>query len=306
MTYQDKIKKLSPDYSSEIYFKQEGNDKIFNLLESKFPVFITRFGSVELNTINEYLKAKKHEEKAFNKNKTLNFYSENTFSSMHKNAGFFPVTKENLDLFSQLYLDSIKNIDCCGVWFNDGEASVLKQGAGSALLVELGCLNSWLYKNPYTKILKGKKVLVIHPFENTIISQINNHREKIFKDENVLPEFELKFIKAPQTIAGNTDGFSSWFEALEKTEKKIDETEFDIALLGCGAYGLPLGAYIKSKGKTAIHMGGALQLLFGIKGNRWIVNDDPVTKLFNEYWTYPLDSDTPPNSNLVENNTYWK
>ncbi|MCR5064109.1 MAG: hypothetical protein K6A89_12590, partial [Treponema sp.] len=109
-----------------------------------------------------------------------------------------------------------------------------------------------------------------------------------------------------QTIAGNTDGYSSWFEALEATKKKIDEVDFDIALLGCGAYGLPLGAYIKSKGKTAIHIGGALQLLFGIKGNRWIVNDDPVIQLFNEYWTYPFDSDTPPNSNIVENNTYWK
>ncbi|MCR5062316.1 MAG: hypothetical protein K6A89_03450, partial [Treponema sp.] len=242
MNYQDKIKKLSPDYSSEIYFKQEGNDKIFNLLESKFPVFITRFGSVELNTINEYLKAKKREEKTHTKNKTINFYSENTFSSMHKNAGFFPVTKENLDSFAQLYLDSIKNIDCCGVWFNDGEASVLKNGAGSALLVELGCLNSWLYKNPYTGILRGKKVLVIHPFENTILSQIKN-RERIFEDQNVLPDCEIKIIKAPQTIAGNTDGYSSWFEALEATKKKIDEVDFDIALLGCGAYGLPLGAY---------------------------------------------------------------
>ena len=305
LTYQDIIKKNIKNYASDVYFAQEGNDKLFELLSSGKPVFITRFGSVELNTINEYLKAKKHEEKAFNKNKTLNFYSENTFSSMHKNAGFFPVTKENLDSFAQLYLDSIKNIDCCGVWFNDGEASVLRNGAGSALLVELGCLNSWLYEKPYTSILRGKKVLVIHPFENTILSQIKN-REKLFENQDVLPPCDFSIIKAPQTIAGNTDGYSSWFEALETTKKKIDEADFDIALLGCGAYGLPLGAYIKSKGKTAIHIGGALQLLFGIKGNRWIVNDDPVTKLFNEYWTYPLDSDTPPNSNLVENNTYWK
>lgn len=291
LTYQEKIKKSIKKYASTVYFKQEGNDKLLELVSSGKPVFITRFGSVELNTLNEFLRGKG--------------YSENTLSSMHKNAGFFPVTKDNLDRFSELYIDSIKYIDSCGVWFNAGEASVLKNGAEKALLVELGCLNSWLYKNPYTGILRGKKVLVIHPFENTILSQIKN-REKIFEDKNVLPDCEIKVIKAPQTIAGNTDGYSSWFEALEATKKKIDEADFDIALLGCGAYGLPLGAYIKSKGKTAIHIGGALQLLFGIKGNRWIVNDDPVIQLFNEYWTYPLDSDTPPNSNLVENNTYWK
>lgn len=291
LTYQEKIKKSIKNYASTVYFGQDGNDKLFELVASGKPVFITRFGSVELNTLNEFLRGKG--------------YSEQTFTSMRNNAGFFPADKDSFDKFSNIYFDSIKNIDSCAVWFNKGEGEILKQNVPGALLVELGCLNSWLYKNPYTSILGGKKVLVIHPFENTILSQIKN-REKIFKDQNILPPCEIKIIKAPQTIAGNTDGYSSWFEALDSTKKKIDETDFDIALLGCGAYGLPLGAYIKSKGKTAIHIGGSLQLLFGIKGNRWITNDDPVTKFFNDFWTYPLDADTPPNSTAVENNTYWK
>lgn len=33
-------------------------------------------------------------------------------------------------------------------------------------------------------------------------------------------------------------------------------------------YGFPLAAHVKHKGKQAIHLGGTLQLLFGIKGNR--------------------------------------
>ena len=40
---------------------------------------------------------------------------------------------------------------------------------------------------------------------------------------------------------------------------------FDIALIGCGAYGFPLAAFVKGIGKKAVHIGGPLQLFFGIK-----------------------------------------
>lgn len=46
---------------------------------------------------------------------------------------------------------------------------------------------------------------------------------------------------------------------------EIDKRDYDIALIGCGAYGFPLAAHIKRSGKKAVHLGGALQLLFGIK-----------------------------------------
>lgn len=46
----------------------------------------------------------------------------------------------------------------------------------------------------------------------------------------------------------------------------MDKIDYDICLIGCGAYGFPLAAHAKRKGKKAVHLGGALQLLFGIKG----------------------------------------
>ena len=41
---------------------------------------------------------------------------------------------------------------------------------------------------------------------------------------------------------------------------------FDVAIIGCGAYGFPLAAKLKQAGKIVIHLGGATQLLFGIIG----------------------------------------
>lgn len=289
-TYKEKRNRLLKKYRSIVYLGNEGNDKILELLLGG-PCFITRFGSVELNCLNAYRNKKE--------------YNNDVKHEMRYNAGFFPVSDENLNKFSELYFESIKSIDCCAVWFNDGESEILSENVPTALLVELSCLNSFLFDNPYTKVLEGKKVLVIHPFLNTIKMQFEK-REKIFSNPAVLPQFEIKFIKAPQTIAGNTDGYNSWFEALDDTKKKISTCDFDIALIGCGAYGLPLGAYVKSLGKKAVHIGGALQLLFGIKGRRWETEYDYDSRFYNDYWIYPLDSDTPKNSNIVENNCYWR
>ena len=60
--------------------------------------------------------------------------------------------------------------------------------------------------------LKGKRVLVIHPFDDTIQKQYLR-RETLFDDPNILPEFELHTIKAVQTIVGTKDErFETWFD----------------------------------------------------------------------------------------------
>ena len=57
-------------------------------------------------------------------------------------------------------------------------------------------------------------------------------------------------------------------------------------------------------GKCAIHMGGATQIFFGIKGKRWY--DFPKVKaLFNEYWINPSDDERPEGLEKVEGGTYW-
>jgi len=123
------------------------------------------------------------------------------------------------------------------------------------------------------------------------------------KQLGILPKLKnLEVIQAVQTIAGNKDPrFKDWFEALDYMKKEIDKKDFNIALIGCGAYGLPLAAHVKSLGKQAIHIGGGLQLLFGIKGKRWEEH-----KLFTKDWIYPLKEDTPQNIKKVEGGCYWK
>ena len=144
---------------------------------------------------------------------------------------------------------------------------------------------------------------MIHPFKETIEKQYKN-REKLFANPDILPEFELITMKAIQTIAHEIDPrFCDWEEALNYMYESAMNLDFDVALIGCGAYGMPLAAKLKASGKTAIHLGGALQLLFGIKGKRW--DDMPQGKLYNEYWVRPLENERPRDAKSVEDACYW-
>ncbi len=126
----------------------------------------------------------------------------------------------------------------------------------------------------------------------------------MFENKDILPDFELKTIKAVQTNAYNNTGFSTWFEALESMKQQMQQTDFDVALIGAGAYGLPLAVYAKELGKQAIHFGGSLQILFGIKGSRWDSMPD-INKYYNEHWIRPLREETPTSFKAVEDGCYW-
>ena len=145
--------------------------------------------------------------------------------------------------------------------------------------------------------------MVIHPFEESIRKQYLK-RELLFSGTEVFPEFEIKTIKAVQSAAGNSVEFKSWVEAFDAMKAQMDQIDFDIALIGAGAYGLPLAAHAKTLGKQAVHMGGALQILFGIKGGRWDENPE-INCFYNEHWTRPLPEETPAQSGQVEEGCYW-
>ena len=110
--------------------------------------------------------------------------------------------------------------------------------------------------------------------------------------------------KSVQSMLYTKTVYNNWFEALEEMKKDIASIDFDIAIVGCGAYGMPLSAYIKQIGKTAIHMAGWTQILFGIKGKRWEENPK-VIPFINEHWIKPFPYNTPQKADKIEGGCYW-
>ena len=286
--YQKKIgKHILPD--------ETANDLIYQKVMEGKPCFITRFGSSELATIIFFRDNRLQE-----KTNPWNRHHEYILCDV---SGFFPFTQEAMDQFSEYYLSFIKNIDVLGVW-NVGEDEVADLFNPAVELINLPAIEPYYFSEPWSRALAGKKVLVIHPFAKSIQQQYLK-RKQLFADQNMLPAFELKVIQAVQTVADNTQGFKDWFAALDFMCEQVQQEDFDVAIIGAGAYGMPLGNFIKMKmGKCAIHMGGATQIFFGIKGKRWY--DFPKVKaLFNDSWINPSDDERPAGAEKVEGGSYW-
>jgi hypothetical protein len=233
-------------------------------------------------------------------------YSAGIKGRMFNNAGFFPVDDHSLDSLCEQYLAALPLADLMGVWFNNYENVICNRYCTDAGLVDFDCLEPFRFPAPWSSRLAGRRVLVIHPFAESIQKQYREKRRLLFADADVLPDFELLTLRSVQSIAGSEVGYATWFDACDHMRDRMAQVDFDICIIGAGAYGLPLAAHAKRLGKQALHLGGVTQILFGIKGRRWEeLYADSTAKLFNEHWVRPLPSETPAHTDRIDNGCYW-
>lgn len=278
---------LSPD---------EGNRLIAEAIATGRPFMVGRYGSLELDALwrvgdgNSVLDA------------PLSYRLMDQFYNI---AGFFPKDKALVVRFAEEMKRATAKADLIFPWFNPMEEYELGTWGGDVNYSRWDALEPFSLREPWTQSLKGKRVLVIHPYFKTIPAQYAKRR-LLFPDPDFLPEFELVMQRAVQTNAGNVDGrFRDWFEALDFMTEEALSRDFDVALIGCGAYGFPLAARLKRAGKTTIHIGGALQIFFGIRGRRWEAEGSPYLPFMNEHWVRPAPEETPEGIAKVEGGCYW-
>lgn len=231
----------------------------------------------------------------------------NVMNNMCDAAGFFPNDYSLGKKFLDLMLDVIKDVDIMATMNSPYEEYYIRKNMKKdGMVTPFSVMEFWTLNDSWTKALKGKKVLVIHPFEKSIRNQYEK-RSELFGEKQYLPDFELSIYKAIQTAGGEEDDrFASWFDALEYMINDIQKLDFDVAIVGCGAYGFPLSAYIRRMNKQVIHMGGVSQILFGIKGNRWMKPSSLIKPYMNESWVWALPEETPKNVNLMEGGPYFQ
>ena len=278
-----------------IYIGEDANEIITNHILSDKPEMICRFGTLELDTMRMMLKAK-------GRNPKYNRWHRNLFNY---NAGFFPVDDYNMTRFACEQYEIIKDVDVLACRRDRYERYISGKLLHQANLVDIeGFSYPFFAQNPWSKALKDKKVLVIHPFEDTIRKQYAK-RGLLFNNPEVLPEFELITYKPVQSMGDSKNSlkYKTWFDALNDMKKDIKNIDFDIALIGAGAYGIFLAQYCKTLGRKAVHMGGATQLLFGICGKRW----DCIlsSNIYNEHWVRPDENERPKGAEKVEGGCYW-
>lgn len=288
---------------------QAANDAIRGLVELGRPCFIARFGCVELDAALRGWDITRRDSRILKFFRLFTggfgpFWWDNSIKAgLLRTAGVFPAAEDVLMRFSARTIDDSRELDILGSW-NAREQQLAKIFFPKAKGVPLDDLLPFFFKNPWSEALRGKVVLVINPFAETIKQQYSR-RGDLFADSSVLPEFNLLTYKPVTSFLGLDTPYKDWFEALEKMCSDISRIRFDVAILGCGAYGFSMGAFIKRElHRQAIHLGGATQLLFGIKGGRWD-RWPRFSAFYNDAWTRPGAHERPANFRQHEGGAYW-
>lgn len=173
-------------------------------------------------------------------------------------------------------------------------------------------------EEPWTKWLQNKTILIVHPFVDSMKANMHN-LNAIWSNANVIGApsscipinpANFKFVRARLPVKSPK---IPWVDALEDLKQEISRSgHFDVALLGCGGFGMPLLSYIKSlpHKPSGLYVGGALQLYFGIHGSRWFSNEEGYAvwkPVYTDAWTWPLESDVSFSTvGLIEDSSYVK
>lgn len=297
------VRAVPQNYQPQILPPAGGNDLLRHAILAGKPYCAARLGSTELAIIDFCDRYRlQHDSDRSKLSQWLSFQSLKYRG--WRGSGIFPPRGWVTDRFAREFLAALPAVDQLAVWYNHHEDRIVNKYCSRATLCELPDLEPYYHPNPWSGALAGKRVLVVHPFAETIKSQYEQHRARLFQDPLVLPEFELTTLQAVQSLLATPAGHQNWFEALAAMQQQISRIQFDCAIIGAGAYGLPLAVYVKSLGRCAVHVAGATQILFGIKGKRWETHP-VISKLFNEFWTRPSASETPGKAGRVESGCYW-
>jgi hypothetical protein len=294
------------------YNINEENNQLRNYLEEKLktnqPFLIPRIAGIENNFA--YLGV------CITNNKITNeqfSYIKNVVSAMKNNAGIKLSSMKSILKYSQMYLEAFNLCDAYFDWDPTGNYIHHIALSHDFITTNFNKKRFWavsldifhnIYNNPWTQALNGKRLLIVSPFIESMKLKVNVLSEIYGVD--LFPNCEFSFICPPQTHAtSNSEEFDIELEKFMDEIKKIKDT-FDIALCSCGGYGNLVCAELYKLDKSAIYVGGVLQMFFGIYGNRWLTERPDVLRLFmNKHWSRPNETEKPQGHKLIENGCYW-
>ena len=322
---------MSQNYRSSRKCNEEGYKFIYesiktSLIQSSYPIMIGKIGANELLIIYQTIQIMQ---------KHLLDYSPDIKREGCLTAGIFPPTKEGFIIYVNNYLDAIKSMNIMASW-NDRILEIEEYVWNNYVikdkllnkpekeiygLVDLCTLESFYTEPQYwwQNLYENKTILIITPFVKSIQTQLSlDKRDKVWRgkwngfwSKNI----NFKYVKFPHPYyISSEEDKTSYPQSLDLLMKKyqteIDSIgDFDIALVGTGAYSILLCDYIKSiKKKNAFHLGGGLQMMCGVYGHRWepSFNKSPFLKEYiNDDWIRPLPEEIPPMYNAQENGAYF-
>lgn len=218
------------------------------------------------------------------------------------NAGIKPYTRESYRDYGDLAYNSLSDVDHFGVWRTSYESVLISQLNHEVTLCEGEHFAPTMDFSPHwIDGLNDKHILIVSPFQDSIQEQIPKI-DQIWPSRHWFRNSRFSFYRFPYLI--DYDTLLDWREVYDDVAQVLKSGEYDVVLFGCGGLGLPLAALAKRSGITGFHLGGHLQLVFGIYGNRHL-EQSWHQRCINSAWIRPLEHEVPQSAKRVENACYW-
>jgi len=270
---------------------------IGSAIKSRAPFAISKIGGNEIASLH-WLQGRGKMERKLNE--------------LHYCAGVFPNDREFYRAYLTHFQESLSALDVLELWFGKSEFAIYRGAQMTAKAAAASYLGSFATslslgeKSSWLPALAGKRVVIISSFAEQMVARANESDWNLYWSGR-LPWFnpaEVKGIPFPYGFEKMTqDRYGDSLNLLRvfKEEHAATIQHADVVIMGCGAYAIPLLAWVKSLGKCGIGLGGEIQVLFGIKGGRW----DEIPGLYNEHWVRPLPHLVPKGATRIEDACYW-
>ena len=230
---------------------------------------------------------------------------------LENNAGIHIQKPASLHTYVQRFIQAYEHCTHIAIWEKGGSMyqsmghaqEWILQRAKNTPRLTARSLEPYYFQDSWMPALKGKRILIVHPFVATFQKQYQK-RAELFPNRSWFEDCSIQFIKPPMTMAGN-HGNKDWQEHMDIFFSDIQGVEFDVALVAAGGYGMLIADYIYTNMRRSVmYIGGALQIFFGVIGKRWFDNKE-IRSLITDDWVRPANEERPPNHTRVEKGCYW-
>jgi hypothetical protein len=291
----------------------QGAQFIAQQIRSRNPFFVGKLGTSELDVLIFYTQ--------YRQKPNAPLYPPNIKMNIARNGGLFPATDKSIDAWAVHMLTEVLPAGTgFAVWnptVGNVEKAILNTFAPWAKQFPLRTLEPYymnLLEDRWTyNLTKHAKVAVVSPFHKSIEHQWKK-REAIWGTNTIwgpVPPTIVPVRTGYSPYLSTTTGLWStaiinggWRAAVEDIVNQVKMTGALFAIVGCGALSLPICYALKKEHISSVHTGGATQILFGIKGRRWL-NHGTISEFFNEAWIFPFPEEIPTGAQEVEGACYW-
>jgi hypothetical protein len=234
---------------------------------------------------------------------------------MKNNAGVQIGNDKSLHLYCKEYTKAFKNCEIYTGWSKRDNVYTTGVGASQDWIEYNICKGkpmvwaraldafNYIHSNPWTTALRGKRILVISAFTESIKEKIG----KAIYPVELFPDCSFVFLQ-PLQLQG--ENFSrEWYIEYDKWFINMDtyKDSYDVALVSAGGMGNIICNHIfDSHKKSAIYIGGVISTYFGVYNQRMLTeNKYAVTAYLNQHWSRPKVSERPAGFKGIEGGCYF-